>query len=164
MVLIHRLFVLYPVKGFLFYPFEKRKEKNMKRIINTSVALVVVLVLLLAVGCGKEQPTGLWADATYTEDTTLGNGAKSVTVQVSAEETTVTFTIKTDKETLGAALYELELVNDASFFDTLNGIKADWDKDQAYWAFYVGDDYATVGANETVIKGGESYKFVYTAS
>ena len=136
----------------------------MKRIINTTAALVLVLVLLLAVGCGKEQPTGLWADATYTEDATVGSGAKTVSVAITAEETTVTLTVKTDKETLGEALYELELVNDASFFDTLNGIKADWDANSAYWAFYVGNDYATVGIAETQIQGGESYKFVYTAS
>ena len=136
----------------------------MKRIINTAAALVLVLVMLLAVGCSQPELTGLWEDATYTEDTIVGSGAKTVTVAITAEETTVTLTVKTDKDTLGAALYELELVNDASFFDTLNGIKADWDANSAYWAFYVGDDYATVGANETVIKGGESYKFAYTAS
>ena len=89
-------------------------------------------------------------------------GAKTVTVLVTAEQTTVTLTVKTDKETLGAALYEYELVNDASFFDTLNGIKADWDANSAYWAFYVGDDYASVGVNETAISGGETFKFVYT--
>ncbi len=132
----------------------------MKKIIST--AAVLVLVLLLAVGCGKEQPTGLWADATYTEDATVGTGAKTVTVAVCAEDKTVTLTVKTDKETLGAALYELELVNDPSFFDTMNGIKADWNANSAYWAFYVGDDYASVGINETVINGGETYKFVYT--
>lgn len=136
----------------------------MKRIINTTAALVLVLVLLLAVGCGKEQPTGLWANATYTEDATVGSGAKTVSVAITAEETTVTLTVKTDKETLGEALYELGLVNDASFFDTLNGIKADWDANSAYWAFYVGNDYATAGIAETQIQGGESYKFVYTAS
>jgi hypothetical protein len=118
--------------------------------------------MLLSVGCGKEAPTGLWADATYTEDTNVGTGAKTVTVLVTAEDTTVTLTVKTDKAMLGEALYELELINDASFFDTLNGIKADWDAHSAYWAFYVGDEYAMVGANETAIQGGETYKFVYT--
>ena len=134
----------------------------MKNIMKVTAALLVVVMMLLAVGCGKEAPTGLWADATYTEDATVGTGIKAVTVLVIAEDTTVTLTVKTDKETLGAALYELELVNDPSFFDTVNGIKADWDANQAYWAFYVGDDYAMVGANDTVIAGGETYKFVYT--
>lgn len=134
----------------------------MKRIINASAALLLVLVMLLAVGCSQPELTGLWADATYTEDATVGNGAKSVTVAISAEETTVTLTVKTDEATLGAALYALELINDPSFFDTLNGIKADWDASSAYWAFYVGDEYATVGVADTAIQGGESYKFVYT--
>ena len=134
----------------------------MKNVMKLTAALLVVVVMLLAVGCGKEAPTGLWADATYTEDATVGTGAKTVTVLVTAEQTTVTLTVKTDKETLGAALYEYELINDASFFDTLNGIKADWDANSAYWAFYVGDDYASVGVNETAISGGETFKFVYT--
>ncbi len=136
----------------------------MKKIINILTALVLVCIMLLSVGCGNEQPADLWTDATYTENATVGTGAKTVTVAITAEQRTVTLTVKTDKQTLGAALYELQLVNDASFFDTLNGIKADWDESGAYWAFYVDDDYATVGANETVIEGGESYKFVYTAS
>ena len=134
----------------------------MKNVMKLAAALLVIVVMLLAVGCGKETPTGLWADATYTEDATVGTGAKTVTVLVTTEQTTVTLTVKTDKETLGAALSDYELVNDASFFDTLNGIKADWDANSAYWAFYVGDDYASVGANETAISGGETFKFVYT--
>ena len=49
-----------------------------------------------------------------------------------------------------------------SFFDTLNGMKADWNADQAYWAFYQGENYMSVGVNETVIEGGEHYRLVYT--
>ena len=136
----------------------------MKKFISEAISLTLTLALILCLAaCGstaaKEE---LWESATYTKDTTLGNGAKTATVEYQIGEEKITFTIKTDKETLGAALYELGLINDASFFDTLNGIKADWDANSAYWAFYVGDDYAMVGANETVIQGGETYKFVYT--
>lgn len=134
----------------------------MKKIINLTSALLVLVVLLLSVGCGTEQPTGLWADATYTEDTTVGTGAKTATVEVVAEEKTVTLTVKTDKETLGAALYELELINDPSFFDTCNGIKADWDASSAYWAFYVDGSFANVGVGEALIEDGVTYKLEYT--
>ena len=41
-------------------------------------------------------------------------------------------------------------------------IKADWDKDQAYWAFYKGDTMMPHGVNDENINGGESYRFVYT--
>ena len=129
-----------------------------------SVILSVVFILCL-VSCNEpaeEVKTGIWGNAAYTKDEVVGEGAKEVKIDVVAEGKTITLTVKTDKATLGEALYELGLINDASFFDTLNGIKADWDAYSAYWAFYVGDDYATVGANETVIQGGETYKFVYT--
>lgn len=131
----------------------------------TSSLLLVVLLVFSAVACANEKDaTGLWKDATYTADATLGEGANTVTVEVTAEEKTVTFTVKTDKSTLGEALYDLELINNASFFDTCNGIKADWDADQAYWAFYVGEEYASfgVGDQKAVTTGEPVYKFVYT--
>ena len=121
-----------------------------------TVALALLLVTLL-VACGA---TSLWDSATYLTDTTVGNGAKTVTVSVEAEEKAVTITLKTDKATLGEALYEQGLINDPSFFDTLNGMKADWNATKTYWAFYQGDEYMPVGVNETAIEGGESYRFV----
>ena len=39
--------------------------------------------------------SALWVDAIYTEDTTLGTGAKTLLVEVIAGETAITFTIKT---------------------------------------------------------------------
>ena len=39
---------------------------------------------------------------------------------------------------------------------------ASWDKDQAYWAIYKGEEYMMVGVGETNIAGGEHYRFVYT--
>ena len=41
-------------------------------------------------------------------------------------------------------------------------MKADWDKDQAYWCFYEGEEMMMVGVNATEISGGEHYRFVYT--
>ena len=131
----------------------------------TSSLLLVILLLFSAVACADKAGTsGLWKNAAYTADATLGEGAHTVTVKVTAEEKTVTFTIRTDKATLGEALCELGLINDASFFDTCNGIKADWDKDQAYWAFYVGEEYASygVGDQKAVTTGEPVYKLVYT--
>ena len=41
-------------------------------------------------------------------------------------------------------------------------MKADWDKDKAYWAFYKGEEMMMVGVNDTEIKDGDHYRFVYT--
>ncbi len=105
---------------------------------------------------------GLWEKATYLSDTTVGEGSKTVSFTVEAEGQKITITLKTDKATLGEAMFEHKLINDASFFNVLNGIEASWEKDQAYWAFYEGDDYMMVGVNDTQISGGEAYRFVYT--
>jgi hypothetical protein len=59
-------------------------------------------------------------------------------------------------------MYEQKLINDASFFNVLNGIEASWEKDKAYWAFYEGETMMPHGVNDEKISGGESYRFVYT--
>lgn len=127
-----------------------------------SVILSVVMILCI-VSCGeKVEATGPWENATYLKDATVGKGEKTVLVDIEVEDQKITLTVKTDKATLGEALYEHGLINDAAFFDTLNGMKADWNADRAYWAFYKGEEYMMVGVGDAKIEGGEHYRFVYT--
>ena len=159
---------LHPLKGaFIFILLMNTKHERetvMKTMIKSTVAIVLsVAFILCLVACGeKVDATGLWENATYLRNTTVGKGEKTVTVDVECADQKITLTVKTDKATLGEALYELELINDASFFDTLNGIKADWNKDKAYWAFYEGENYMMVGVADAKISGGEHYRLVYT--
>ena len=147
----------------------------MKKTIVTLLSILFSLFLVLSFSAcnddgGKTEDTTaqqgqldvLWSTATYTEDAEVGNGSKTVTVDVVAKGHTVTLTVKTDAANLGQALYDLELINDASFFDVANGMKADWNADQAYWAFYIGDAMASHGVNDAKIAGGEHYRLVYT--
>jgi hypothetical protein len=136
----------------------------MKKTLKISVSLLMALVLALCVAaCAQKVPAeGLWENATYRSDTTLGSGAKEVKVDVEVGEYKITITLKTDAATLGEALYAEGVTNDASFFDTCNGIKADWNADQAYWGFYRGENYMSHGVNDETISGGESYRIVYT--
>ena len=136
----------------------------MKKSVVSTISFVLVLVCLFSfVSCAeKVDNTGLWESAIYLSDTTVGNGAKTVSFDVEAEGQKITITLKTDKATLGEAMFEQGLINDASFFNVLNGMEASWEKDQAYWAFYQGEDFMMVGVNETQISGGEHYRFVYT--
>lgn len=136
----------------------------MKKSIVSTVSIVLALVCLLCLAsCGeKVEKTGLWESATYLSDTTLGKGEKTVSFDIEAEEQVITITLKTDKATLGEAMYEHGLINDASFFNVLNGMEASWEQDQAYWAFYQGEDFMMVGVGEAEIVGGEHYRFVYT--
>jgi len=136
----------------------------MKTTVKTAISVVLSVVFILClVSCGdKVDATGLWENATYLKDTTVGKGEKTVLVDIEAGDQKITLTVKTDKETLGAALFELGIINDASFFDTANGIKADWNTDKAYWGFYEGENYMMVGVNDVKISGGEHYRLVYT--
>ena len=140
----------------------------MKKTLKTALSLTLTLLFIFAlVACGKEEAKDLWKDATYTEDTVLGEGAKTVTVEVMAEEKTVTFTMKTDKETVGDALIEHKLLDGEQgdyglYIKKVNGITADYDVDQSYWAFYIDGEYAMTGVDGTKLDESVTYRLAYT--
>ncbi len=140
-------------------------KNSMKKIVTM---LLVFLMLLSAVACQQnEGEKSLWDNAKYNADTTLGEGAKTLIVKVQAEDKTVTFTINTDKETVGAALLEHSLVAGEEseyglYIKEVNGIKADYDTDGAYWGFFQNGEYMMTGADATNFESGQSYEFVYT--
>ncbi len=99
------------------------------------------------------------------EATVLGEGETKFTFTVTdlqGKETV--FQINTDKKTVGEALLELELIkgeqgNPGFYVKTVNSITLDYDKDGAYWAFYIDGEYATSGVDTTDIIAGASYAF-----
>ena len=95
----------------------------MKKILALALTLSIVCLMLASCSVldslgisdlfGKEnteKEASLWDDAKYTADTELGTGAKTVQVEVKAEGKSITFTIHTDKEILGDALLEHDLI------------------------------------------------------
>ena len=139
----------------------------MKRTVRIlSVLLSILMVLTLCVACAAK-PTGLWKDATYQKDTTLGKGDTTVTLVVTAEDKSVTFTVKTDKKMLGDALLDAKLIEGDTteyglYVKKVNGITADYNVDQSYWALYIGEEYAMTGVDATPIEAGVTYGFTYT--
>ena len=139
----------------------------MTRTIKRSAALALVLALMLSLAACGAKAEGLWANATYTEDTELGEGATTITVEVTAEDKTVTFTIHTDGTTLRQALEENSLIaGDESdyglYVKTVDGMTADYDADGLYWAFYKSGEYLMTGVDTTEIADGEQYELVCT--
>jgi hypothetical protein len=124
-----------------------------KKLILAAVALVVVVAIFAGVYVATRP------DAQQ--------GAKAFTVVVvHADGTEKTFEYRTDAEKLGAVLEEKGLIEsegaDDGMFHTVDGEKADWNENQSYWAFYVGEEYAMTGIYDTDIEAGAAYKLVYT--
>ena len=153
----------------------------MRKVLGILLALVLVFSL---VACNETPATSsdfassdvtssenvvvsLWDNALYTEDTTVGEGEKTVYVEVKAEEKSITFTINTNATILGDALIENNLIAGEEgayglYIKTVNGILADYDIDSTYWGFFKDGEYMMSGVDTTEFSGGEHYELVRT--
>lgn len=151
----------------------------MKKTTKRVFALIVCLVALFSLASCRETQTdttenpnnvqsiSLWDNAKYNEDMEFGEGEKTLTVKVKAEEKTLTFTVHTDKETVGDALLEHEIIVGEDgpyglFITHVNGIKAVYEEDGAYWGFFQKGEYMNTGVDMTEISDGAEYELVYT--
>ncbi|MBR2402916.1 MAG: DUF4430 domain-containing protein [Lachnospiraceae bacterium] len=149
-----------------------------KKIVTLILAMMLIASMAFsAVGCGgsnQQTQNGVQnAEVQNTETqsveesqvTILGEGATQFAFTVVDKEGNETaFEIHTDKEIVGEALLELELIAGEEgqyglYVKTVNGITADYDVDQTYWAFYVNGEYATSGVDTTPIEDGMTYTF-----
>lgn len=169
------------------------QTKCSKKVLSSILCMVLILsIALFTTGCNDSKGNDTTSDSgtkvtaqeendTQTEAQTkeeapvensvsndsrqLGEGNTKFTfIVVDKEGNETTFEIHTDKETVGEALEELELIaGDESEFGlyvkTVNGITADYDKDGVYWAFYINDEYAKTGVDSTQITEGDRYSF-----
>lgn len=141
----------------------------MKKILSTLalICLITALTLSLVACFNTVDAEGLWENATHRRDKSFGSGDTTISVVVEAGEDSVTFTVKTDKQTLADALTEHELIaGEMGAYGlsvyTVNGMEADFTKDSAYWAVYIGEEYAMTGVSFIEIEDGAEYKLVYT--
>ena len=140
--------------------------------LNKLLALLLALVMVLALAaCGnKAQDNGgagddanVVTDGTVADGATVGKGATAFTVELAQlDGTSITFTVNTDKATVGEALLELGIVagDDTEYglyVKTVNGVTLDYDTDGAYWAFYINGEYAMTGVDATNIEAGAIY-------
>ncbi|MBD5139792.1 MAG: DUF4430 domain-containing protein [Ruminococcus sp.] len=154
---------------------QKKCDRKFSSII-LCMALIVAMALVTT-GCNGSSgnrdnnpsaaagDAGVVADSGQAELKQLGEGSTVFLFSVVDRDGNETpFEIHTDRETVGEALEELELIaGDESeyglYVKTVNGITVDYDKDGAYWAFYINGEYALTGVDVTVITEGESYSF-----
>ena len=137
----------------------------MKKTIKSTVSLVLAFMFIVCLAsCGAQvNKEGLWENAIYLKDTELGKGEKTATVEVKAGDRSITFTVHTDEEMLGAALLAHDLIEgENGLYTKVNGMVADYNVDQSYWGFYINGELAMTGIDTTPITEGASYQLVYT--
>ena len=128
-------------------------------------ALLAALLLVLSLtACGGQSANGHQAPTVVADGDVIGTGSKTFTTEVTDLEKTVTFTVRTDEQTVGEALQKLGVVSGEKgsyglYIKTVNGQTADYEKDGVYWAFYIDGAYAMTGADATDITDGAVYAF-----
>ncbi len=151
------------------------------------IALVLALTLALSlVACAAEEPSvptgqteeteshplpGETTEETFSEETTVdpvedGLARISVTV-VHADGSIRNFSYDTGDKYLGMVLQGAGLIkgNAGPYgleITEVDGEKAVYETDKAYWAIYVGEEYALTGVDSIEVENGGSYKLEYT--
>ena len=98
------------------------------------------------------------------------SGSKKVEINVVNDKgETSSYSVKTDAEYLRQAMEEtsgLEFSGEESEYGMMvivvNGVTADYNVDQSYWAFYVNDEYCNYGIDEQPVTDGDVFKIEYT--
>ncbi len=128
-------------------------KKNTKLILAV-VALVVVIAALIGVYLGTRPQTS--------------QGAKAFTVEVvHADGSSKIFTYHTDEEYLGTVLEAEGLIKGEmgpyglTIFE-VDGERAVWEENGAYWAIFVNGEYGMTGVDTTPVNDGDAFKLEYT--
>lgn len=125
-----------------------------KKLIVIVLALVVIVGAMLGVYVATRPETA--------------EGAKTITVTVvHGDGTSKDFTYHTDEEYLGPVLLTEGLVVGEMgpyglMISAVDGEEAVWEVNNAYWALFVGEEYATSGADTTPIYDSSVFKLEYT--
>lgn len=124
-----------------------------------TLALIIGLVVLVA---------ALVAVYFVTRPATT-EGVKAFTLEIihsNGEEKKLELT--SDKAYLGECLQEKGIIKGEQgqyglYIQEVDGEQAVFEEDGAYWAFYVGTEYAAQGIDLTPIEEGKVYKLIYMA-
>ena len=129
---------------------------------NTKTVILIVVAFVVLIGAALT--------AYFLTRPETAQGAKTYTITVvHADGSERPFELHTDAEFLGDALLEAKLIQatdgpyglDVSHVD---GERAVWAEDNAYWALYVGQEYATTGVSTTPVYDGSVFQYVWTSA
>lgn len=161
--------------------------KNFNKVLSLLLALMIAASVMILASCNSTGSTSTPSDG---EQSQVNDGSPSADTSVEAPITSsaageeqyaytftfvvvdsqgasTNFTIKTNETTLRKALEQEGLIKGSEsefglMVEEVNGIRAVYAEDQAYWALYIGEEYAMTGVDSTMVENGATYKFVYS--
>ena len=148
----------------------------MKRVRSThwlSFLLCIVLIAAAAwvtTGCsssGAEEDASAVGAAVAKDGDTLGTGETEFPLIIADQDgTEIRITVRTDKTVVGEALQELGLLEGEEgqyglYVKVVNGLRADYEADGAYWGFYKDGVMLPSGVDDTIIADGDKYEIKY---
>ncbi len=137
----------------------------MKNKILGVVAIIVVIAALLGVYYAfREQPTN--PNLGINDDGSIVFEAKNVTIEVvdGTGKSTV-YNVTTHADYLEGAMNDAEGLSyetDNGMVMSVNGERADYVLDGAYWAFYIGESYCNYGIADQPVNDGDEFRIEYT--
>ena len=128
---------------------------KLKKILGIVVLVALVAAMAFAYNTFSEKPV---------------EGEKSITIEVvMADGEATVYEVKTDAEYLVGAMEEadgLTFEGEEGIYglsvSTINGVRADYTLDGAYWGFFVNDEYCSYGVSQQPVEDGDAFSIIYT--
>lgn len=128
---------------------------KLKKILGVVVLIALVAAMAFAYTTFSEKPV---------------EGEKNITIEVVTKDGTSTvYEVNTDAEYLLGAMEEADGLTfegeDGAYglsVSTINGVRADYTLDGAYWGFFVNDEYCNYGVSQQPVEDGDRFSIVYT--
>lgn len=127
-----------------------------KKILGIVILVVVVATMALLYAKFREKPV---------------EGSKNITIEVvNSENESELYELKTDAEFLEQAMDEAKdqgltyEANEGPYgleVSKVNGERAVFELDGAYWAFYVNGEYCNYGISQQPVEDGDAFEIVY---
>ena len=150
----------------------QKKKTNRLGLVLGIIAVVLVMAALIGVyihftAPPAPEPTPGGTTQNDGENETPETGTPFTVIVVHADGSEKTFEYRSEETYVGDVLVAEGLVKGEMgdyglYIKEVDGEKAVWEENQAYWSFYIGEEYALTGVDMTPIEEGKVYKLVYT--
>lgn len=129
-----------------------------KRILTSILAMLFIALAVFTAGCNKVDNSS----------SAVGD-VKEISVTIVYEDKSdKTIDIETEAEFLADALLEKGLIKEdeykSGFYTYIDGVRADYNEDKAWWCVTKGGEMTTKGMNELTLEDGDSFEITHTPS